>query len=160
MAARRFCPTLFGRCPLRLTAGICLAVAALSAGAAGYQSLAIVSPADQATIHDDNGRISINAAVSPPLREDVGDRFVFIIDGVPMLPSRNDTFSVEQMDRGRHTLQVEVVDVTGSALISSAPTTVYMWEASALPPTQGQPELQPRTQPGMQPPSRPPGPRL
>ena len=137
MATRRFLSAVVGRRLLRLATGACLGFATLTACAAGYQSLAIVAPADQATIHDNQGRIQVDAQASPPLSADTGDRFVFIVDGVPMLPSRAGSLSLEQMDRGSHTLQVQIVDQAGNTRIASPTTTVYLWHASALMPRPG-----------------------
>jgi hypothetical protein len=153
MDTHRLLTTLVGSCLPTLSLGLALAAATPPAAAAGYDSLTIVSPANEATIHDNGGRINIDAAISPPLRVDSGDRFVFIVDGVPMPPLRKNSLSLEEMSRGGHTLQVQVVDETGNALITSAPRTVYLWQASALAPSGSQ---QPQTQPPSQPPRQPP----
>jgi hypothetical protein len=147
MASSRFLPAVVGRSLLKATAGVCLCLAALSAAAASYQSLVISSPANEATIHDNQGRIRIDAALSPPLSADTGDRFVFVVDGVPMLPSRNASLSLEQMDRGSHTLQVQVIDQAGNTLITSPLTTIHLWHASALLPQSNPPVTTP-TPPG------------
>jgi anti-sigma factor RsiW len=137
MATDRRFPSILRRRLLKVGTAFCLAMATLPAGAADYQSLTIVAPADQATIHDNQGHLRIEAAATPPLSVGSGDRFVFVVDGVPMLPSRNDTLTLDQMDRGSHTLQVQIVDGSGNTLIASPTSTVHLWHASALMPKAG-----------------------
>ena len=137
-----------------------LAAVALTAAAADYQSLDIVSPNDDAVIHDNSGRFDVDTMLIPPLRVDDGDRFVFIIDGAPMPPMRDGFLALDQLQRGSHTLQVQVVDAAGNALITSAPRTVELWQASQLAPGPSQSPMQPQIQPRLIPagPSmRPPG---
>jgi hypothetical protein len=143
MATSRFFPAVVGRRLLRAATGVCLCCTALSASATDYQSLVISNPANKTTIHDNQGRIHIDATLSPPLSADSGDRFVFIVDGVPMLPSRSSSLSLEQMDRGSHTLQVRVINQAGNTLITSPTTTVYMWHASVLSSPSGLPAAAP-----------------
>lgn len=120
-----------------------IACAALAAAAAhaqgvappqdGYTRLAIATPLDEATIHDNRGTVPVHLVVAPPLDAADGDRIRVRLDGrvLPIAWARPD-FALEDVDRGAHTLQALVTDARGIILAESAPIDFYVWQASRL----------------------------
>ncbi len=95
-----------------------------------YESVQIVSPGTDETIHDNNGDVAVTAAVSPPLRP--GDHLVLLLDGSTAAAGPQPVFQLNGIDRGSHTLQARVEAADGTILATSPPVTFYMWRASSL----------------------------
>jgi Domain of unknown function (DUF4124) len=95
-----------------------------------YQSCAITSPADGASIVNTGGVFSVTANVVPKLME--GHRLQLLIDGAPFGSSQAaGEFQVSGFRHGSHTLQVQVIDATGAVVIASSPVTLYLHHATA-----------------------------
>lgn len=115
-------------------------VAAALAGAAGGPSgfaqapgrynVAIVQPANEETVHDNEGKVVVQVAISPDLAP--GDRIVLLLDGRPVGAQGGTTFALSGIERGAHTLQAQVVDASSAPLTASAPVTFHLWQASRL----------------------------
>lgn len=98
-----------------------------------YTALAINQPSNDETIHDNSGTLGVTLTLSPPLQTEQDHRIKIFLDGEALPNTQTTThFSLAEIDRGGHTLQAAVVDRSGQLLITSAPTTFYMWRASAL----------------------------
>ncbi|MCC2617478.1 DUF4124 domain-containing protein [Aestuariibacter halophilus] len=90
--------------------------------------LSITAPADGATIRNNLGNFSVSGQVSP-----TGPGvFQLLMDGNVVATNPIPQFSLESVDRGEHTLQLQLVDNTGKILASSPQHTVYLHRASAL----------------------------
>jgi hypothetical protein len=92
-------------------------------------SVNILSPAPEATIRDNNGRMAITAAISPKL--DSG-QFHLWLDNKRVASQNFGSFILDDLNRGAHTFFVSVTDNTGKTLASSDPQTFYMHQASVL----------------------------
>ena len=93
--------------------------------AKAYKSLAIVQPADQATIRNNQGYVLINVAIEPPLQD--GDLLQIIFDGNPFgKPQSNLSFALSNINRGTHTLSVQVLDKHGKVILKSKPIQFFM----------------------------------
>lgn len=106
------------------------ALIACPAHAEDYQSARIVSPEPDATIHDNNGNVAVTAEVSPPLR--AGDRLALLLDDNTVAAGSKQSFELNDIDRGTHTLRVQVQAPDGTVLITSPPVEFHMWRASLL----------------------------
>ena len=89
----------------------------------------ISSPASGETLHDNEGNVRVTLAIQgagvPGIRP--------LLDGKPYGPDqRTSTFILENVDRGEHVLQVQVIDAKGDVVATSQPLTFYLWRASAL----------------------------
>ncbi|MHB8668737.1 MAG: hypothetical protein ACYC7B_14620 [Burkholderiales bacterium] len=127
-----------------LAGGVSLALAAVVSGAyaidagaqsgmgTSYVSIAVVKPADKSTVFDNAGNVAVRVAVSPALRARNGDRVALIVDGKRAAVRSATHFRLSGIVRGEHTLEAQVVDGNGYALISSKPVNFYMWHASRL----------------------------
>lgn len=92
-------------------------------GFPGYSSLVITSPDDGATIRNPDKPITVQAKVTPPLQP--GDRLRLVDNGQTL-----NGMSLDNPNRGTHTLQVEVVGKEGSVRIQSPSITVYIHRTS------------------------------
>lgn len=96
-----------------------------------YQSLTITSPAQEQVLWNIEGQLDVAAAVQPPLQP--GHALRFSLDGRTMAAEPGETrVQFPQVFRGEHTLQVEVVDAQGRALVAT-PTTRFFVRQTALP---------------------------
>ncbi len=95
-----------------------------------YTEVAIVQPAHEATVHDNQGNVAVQVAVSPSLAP--RDRIVVLLDGRPAARQAGTAVALSGVERGEHTLQALVVDANGATLATSQPVTFYMWQASRL----------------------------
>ncbi len=92
-----------------------------------YSSLTVQSPVPEEAVRANDGTVHITGAVVPELAAD--HRVRLVLDGAQHSVSAEAHFTLTNMDRGAHTVMLEVVDATGSALISSNPTTFYVLRA-------------------------------
>jgi hypothetical protein len=118
--------------PLMLPMLISAALLAAPCYAQNYQSVRIVAPEPEATIHDNNGRLTIAIAISPPLRREAGDRLTLLLDDKAVAEGQKLKFRLKNIDRGSHSLQVQVNAADGTVLATSPPVTFHMWRASRL----------------------------
>jgi hypothetical protein len=127
-----------------LTGGVSLALAVVLSGAyavearaqsgttSSYDSIAVVKPADNSTVFNNAGDVAVTVAVSPALRTDAGDRIALILDGRRISVRRVTHFKLSGITRGEHTLEAQVLDSGGNALISSNTVNFHLWQASRL----------------------------
>jgi hypothetical protein len=95
-----------------------------------YDSIAIVEPAREVTIFNNNGDLGVSVVTRPALR--AGDRIALSLDERPVRQAARLHFELSGIPRGEHKLQSRIVDANGIPLISSAPVTFTMWHASRL----------------------------
>lgn len=102
--------------------------------APAYTRFELVSPADDSTVRDNTGAIGVNFAVEPALKLGEGHRLVVLLDGQPRAPIRDTSLTLENVDRGTHTLQGQIVDAAGRVLISTPSIKVHLHRQSVLMP--------------------------
>ena len=86
-------------------------------GNAGYSSLQITQPEQDATVRDNTGAVNVQAVLKPQLQEAAGHRYRFYLDGKAMgEPQRVPSTSFANIDRGAHQVEVAVVDAVGNEL--------------------------------------------
>ena len=105
--------------------------------APAYRKLLITRPANQDSVHSNDGAFGISAQLTPPLR--ANDRVRVLIDGnvVPTVfrstnprITPNDWQATALGDRGEHTLQLAVVDADGVPKIESPVVSFYLHRAA------------------------------
>lgn len=94
-----------------------------------YESVAVSRPAAEETLWNIEGRLEVAVAVSPPLRR--GHRVRVFFDGSPQLTD-DTSFQLQEVWRGVHNLQVEVIDEAGNLMIRSQPTRFYVQQNSII----------------------------
>ena len=90
-----------------------------------YQHVGIIEPQDGGTVTNVAGNILVRFELNPALRE--GDTVQLLIDGVPGgLPAEGGLLAPANA-RGDHQLEVQVLDVSGAVVATSAPVHVTLF---------------------------------
>jgi hypothetical protein len=121
-------PQTFGgdalRSSTRATAGAESATPAVT-----YSVVDIVSPTQQETLHNIEGNLSVSVATNPGLQ--TGHRIDAILDGQRrQVGAQSLDFTLPEVYRGEHTLQVVIVDSEGAEIRRSAPVTFFVRQTS------------------------------
>jgi hypothetical protein len=119
---------------LRFRVVLMLISAALIAGPAyAYGNLAvrIVAPKPGVTVHSNSGTLAVTVAVSPPPTK-FGGHLSLLLDGKTVARGTWQHFVLKGIDRGSHTLRLEVNAADGTVLATSPQLTFQMWRASRL----------------------------
>jgi hypothetical protein len=97
-----------------------------------YQ-IEIVSPAEQETLWNTGGTLSVELRSSPGLQP--GHRYDLVLDGQRRnLNTTSSRVDLTNIFRGTHTLQVAVIDAAGMELARSASRTFFVQQTSVLNP--------------------------
>jgi hypothetical protein len=88
-----------------------------------YEDLTISSPAAEETLWNIEGVLSVSLALTPPLQE--GHQVRVYFDGSPRLVSGTN-FQIDEVWRGVHNIQAEVIDSAGKLMIRSQPNRFYV----------------------------------
>ena len=88
-----------------------------------YESLEIASPADEETLWNIEGVLNAQLNLQPALQR--GHRVRVYHNGTPQMVSGT-SFQIQEVYRGAHNLQAEVVDQRGKLMIRSQPRRFYV----------------------------------
>lgn len=81
-------------------------------------TIKITQPQASATLRNNQGYVSIVAEIKPTLKK--GDKIQLIFDGQPLgLPQQNSSFALNDVNRGSHTVALQVVDADGKTISTS-----------------------------------------
>ena len=94
------------------------------AGPFRYQSLTISAPAAEVTLWNIESVLNVSLALTPGLQSDHQLR-VYLDGGAPQVVN-SANFQLEEVHRGVHNIQAEVVDVSGALVIRSQPNRFYV----------------------------------
>ncbi len=83
-------------------------------------------------VFDNAGDMDVVVAVSPELHTAAGDRIALILDGRTASMRGATRFRLTGVVRGEHSVEAQLMDSSGNALIASSPVTFHMWQASRL----------------------------
>jgi hypothetical protein len=92
-----------------------------------YESLSISDPGAEETLWNIAGVLSVTVNVSPALQS--GHQLRAYFDG-NMRTVRGTFFEIEEVYRGVHNLQVEIIDATGKLMIRSKTNRFYVQQNS------------------------------
>lgn len=92
-----------------------------------YESLEIVSPLSEETLWNIEGVLSVRLALTPGLQR--GHQLRVYFDGQPQVVTGT-SFRLNEVWRGAHNLQAEVVDQTGKVLARSEPRRFYVQQST------------------------------
>jgi hypothetical protein len=94
-----------------------------------YNSVTILAPANDTTVRENAGNVTVAVAVDPSLR--AGDRLVLYMDGKQsQVRAQGTSFRLENMDRGTHTIGVRVLDDAGNVAAEAATSTFTLQRVS------------------------------
>ncbi len=83
----------------------------------GYQEFKVTSPANDATIRDNGGNVSVSLSLTPGLRN--GHSIELMMDGQSIGSGRSTSVTLTEVDRGTHTVQAAVRDSEGKEIARS-----------------------------------------
>ncbi len=100
-------------------------------GAETYTQALIVSPVNDSAVRSNAGMLTVRTRVDPPLRE--GHRLRLLLDGfLQGVEGKASSFELENIDRGTHSLQLQVTDDAGRVLFTGTPSTFHLLRYSRL----------------------------
>jgi len=88
-----------------------------------YESITISSPGAEETLWNIEGVLSVSVSLSPGLQ--AGHQLRAYFDGEARMVTGT-SFTIDEVYRGVHNLQVEVIDATGRLMIRSQPNRFYV----------------------------------
>lgn len=94
-----------------------------------YQSVEISSPGAEETLWNIEGVLSVSINLQPALQP--GHQVRVYFDGNPRMVDGT-SFQIQEVWRGVHNLQVEVIDETGTLMIRSRPNRFYVQQSTVL----------------------------
>lgn len=90
-----------------------------------YEEVAITEPENESTIRNNQGVIPVMVSLKPALME--GHQLQLVFDGkVIGAPQEATSFVLNSVDRGSHTIAVNVIDSQGEVVATTDKITVYM----------------------------------
>lgn len=92
-----------------------------------YESLEIVSPGAEETLWNIEGVLNVSLALNPPLRP--GHQVRIYFDGNPQIVSGT-SVQLQEVYRGVHNLQAEVLNETGQMMIRTRPNRFYVQQST------------------------------
>ena len=92
-----------------------------------YDSIEIVSPAPEETLWNIAGGLNVALRVTPALRPE--DRVRVYFDGVEQMVTGTN-FQIQEVYRGVHNIQAEIIDSTGQLMARSLPNRFYVQQNS------------------------------
>ena len=92
-----------------------------------YESLAVAAPGAEETLWNIEGVLNVSLALSPGLQS--GHQVRVYFDGEPRMVSGT-SFQIEEVWRGVHNIQAEVIDDTGKLMIRSRPNRFYVQQST------------------------------
>jgi hypothetical protein len=95
--------------------------------AVGYDTLEIASPAAEETLWNLGGVLNVSLDLQPALKQ--GHQLRVYFDGNPQ-PTNSPQFQLQEVYRGVHNLQAEVLDENGQLLIRSQPSRFYVQQTT------------------------------
>lgn len=95
-----------------------------------YSRFELTAPADDGTIRDNTGAITVSFAIEPELKTELGHRLVVLLDGQPQAPVQAASVTLDNVDRGTHSLQGRIVDANGKVVISTPSIQVHLHRQS------------------------------
>jgi len=89
----------------------------------GYESLEVASPSAEETLWNIEATLTVTLALTPALKP--GHQVRVYFDGTPQMVGGT-SFQLQEVYRGVHNLQAEVIDATGKLIIRSRPSRFYV----------------------------------
>ena len=97
-----------------------------------YNELVITSPANDATLRDSQGNLTINFRAAPALQTRQGHKYIVSVNGAEVYSGTSTIAALKNVDRGTHTIAVKIIAADGSTKIAALPVKVTLHRFSAL----------------------------
>ena len=105
------------------------AAAAPEEAAFKYDSLSVASPGAEETLWNIEGVLNVSLALSPGLQR--GHQVRVYFDGQPRMVNGT-SFQIDEVWRGVHNIQAEIIDETGKLMIRSRTNRFYVQQNSII----------------------------
>lgn len=99
---------------------------------AGYNSLTISSPANDSVIRANGGSFSLQLTAEPILESGTNHQFAILLDGLQHQLSNSTAIVVNNVDRGPHTVQAQILNADNSVLVESEIINIQILRSSIL----------------------------
>ena len=96
----------------------------------GYTEVRITSPANESSVRDNAGNVTVDVKLTPSLRS--GDKVELRLDGRSIGGGSKTAFTLTDMDRGTHSLQAVVKNPAGKVVARSESITFTLQRRSAI----------------------------
>ena len=96
-----------------------------------YEALEVIAPSPEETLWNIDGVLSVSLALSPALQP--GHQVRIYFDGNPRIVPGT-SFELEEVYRGVHNIQAEILDEAGEMKIRSLPNRFYVQQTSVVRP--------------------------
>ena len=93
-------------------------------GPFAYESIEVASPVAEETLWNIGGILNASVDLQPALQP--GHQIRVFFDGEERMTVQSTSFQIDEVWRGSHNLQVEVLDQAGNAMIRSYPNRFYV----------------------------------
>ncbi len=119
-----------------------------------YEAADILSPADDEAVRANMGDVQVEIDIYPALQDN--HEVQLFLDGKAVLAGRDMSYRLNDIDRGTHTLRVEIINADGRVVFAGMPSRFHL-QRYAIPtaPNQVQPLPTPVNPPVNPPPRRP-----
>jgi hypothetical protein len=95
--------------------------------------IAIIKPQDDSTVRENTGRVEVKLRVDPPLEPDFLHTIRLLLDDQPVADiAASLKHTLKKVERGTHTLQVELLNPQGAVVARSDPVTFHLHQMSSL----------------------------
>jgi len=112
-----------------------------------YDEVVVTNPANDETIRDNAGNISLAGMIRPDVQTGLGHQLRWMMDGKP-LENKGLTLQLTNVDRGTHSVQLQVIDKQGEVVASSQSVTFHLMRyASPAKPAPNFPKPKPKSTP-------------
>lgn len=95
-----------------------------------YESLAVTSPGPEETLWNIEGVLNVSLALTPALQQ--GHQVRVYFDGGAPTTVTGSNFQIDNVFRGVHNIQAEVIDATGRLMIRSKPNRFYVQQNTVI----------------------------
>ena len=85
-----------------------------------YTALAIASPANDEALRDNSGTVTVKISLTPALDTKSGHKLALLLDQKSAAVAQTSEVALTDVERGEHTLKVQVTDPNGRILKESA----------------------------------------
>lgn len=94
---------------------------------ASYDEFKITKPTNDENIRANDGELNVDLKISPKLNQKLGHEILLLLDGKPVSkPETKTAFTLHGVERGQHSLSANIVDKTGSIVLSTQTITIHI----------------------------------
>ena len=84
-----------------------------------YKSLSITRPLNDSAVRENSGKVSISVAAEPGLQK--GHKIIISLDGSEISRGSSNSVSLDNVDRGTHSVSAAIISPEGTPLITAPP---------------------------------------